>query len=482
MSLDKGYLNTNEQTTPEIMTREELTRQERGELRAAMMGEKAQHALEFQNKACLEFGPAAGIMARELLFWEQRGVDKYGWVYKTEAELEGIGLSRHNQRKARKVLVAKGVLEQDRRGVPARLWFRLDLQRLMELLGPHLQPEANNAPSVNHNYSSANKGVGLVRQSSVSDKSGNLESRTITERTQKELSEVRGVSSPDGSPLNTNEFNLGLQKEHSTNGATTQPAKDDVSSAETKPYNARVVVDVFEDNLSRLGGDPITEDERGRYLREFKEVIQQIEKAEGRKDAQVEMTRVIFRMFLRRLAYRNPYPLSPKMAYRDVRNGEQTPLNFDGLQKALQEPLSDTPRSSLAASERGSNGYPEGYQSGLEERTEPRYKYELEYGTTVKVYEFRMGSGWVWNMNGENWPQVKLLQSAVELLKDENTNTGRVFAGFKQGKHTPEGPLTFDNVLTVLDSDLLDRGYEDGLPADLHADARRIAQGLAGIR
>lgn len=114
----------------------ELTTEEREEYRTLLIGEKAQDAMEFQEWACLEFGPAAGILCRELLFWDNRGVDGEGWIYKTEEELTRKGLSRHFQRKARATLIRRGVLEEEKRGIPCQLWYRLRLESLMEVRFP----------------------------------------------------------------------------------------------------------------------------------------------------------------------------------------------------------------------------------------------------------------------------------------------------------------------------------------------------------
>ncbi len=82
-----------------------------------------------------EFGPHGGIFMSQLLFWDGKGHDPDGWIYKTEKEMEReTGLTRSFQRKARKVLVGKGVLEEDRRGLPRRLHYRADLRGLMAIL------------------------------------------------------------------------------------------------------------------------------------------------------------------------------------------------------------------------------------------------------------------------------------------------------------------------------------------------------------
>ncbi len=48
----------------------DLSMEEREELRTELIGHKADRALWFQTKAVGLFGPAGGIMARQLLFWD----------------------------------------------------------------------------------------------------------------------------------------------------------------------------------------------------------------------------------------------------------------------------------------------------------------------------------------------------------------------------------------------------------------------------
>jgi hypothetical protein len=71
----------------------------------------------------------------QLLFWDGKSHDPNGWIYKTEKEMEReTGLTRSYQRRARKVLVGKGVLEEAKRGLPRRLHYRADLWALMDIL------------------------------------------------------------------------------------------------------------------------------------------------------------------------------------------------------------------------------------------------------------------------------------------------------------------------------------------------------------
>ncbi len=97
-----------------------------------------------QARCVKELGPAAGIFVRQLLFWEGKGHDAEGWIYKTEEEMEHeTGLTRWAQRKARKILVGRGVLEEDKRGLPRRLHYRVDLMALSQTLNPNYSQEGS---------------------------------------------------------------------------------------------------------------------------------------------------------------------------------------------------------------------------------------------------------------------------------------------------------------------------------------------------
>jgi hypothetical protein len=118
------------------MTSEE--REQRKVLKAELAGHKLFHMLAFEARAVRAFGADAGIFCRQLLFWDGKGKDPLGFIWKTEEDWRNeVGLNRNAQRRARKTLKAKGVLEEEHRGVPRRLWFRLDLERLIELVGAY---------------------------------------------------------------------------------------------------------------------------------------------------------------------------------------------------------------------------------------------------------------------------------------------------------------------------------------------------------
>jgi len=77
----------------------------------------------------------AAILLGQLLYWSQRTKDSDGWFYKTGKDMyDETGLSREEQENARKSLTKAGVIEEKRRGVPAKMYFRVDADRLYDLL------------------------------------------------------------------------------------------------------------------------------------------------------------------------------------------------------------------------------------------------------------------------------------------------------------------------------------------------------------
>lgn len=88
----------------------------------------------------------AGVFLSQAMYWTPRGSAPYGWFYKTAEEWTAeTALSYKEQATARKKLREIGVLEEKRMGVPARLWYRVDLERVSELL---LETQDSNRTSI----------------------------------------------------------------------------------------------------------------------------------------------------------------------------------------------------------------------------------------------------------------------------------------------------------------------------------------------
>src|SRR5262249_45025453 len=78
---------------------------------------------------------SAALMLSQAIYWCQRTGRGSGWFYKSHLQWEDeTGLTRHQQVTARKLLRASGVWFEERRGIPARLWFDVDLDALISKL------------------------------------------------------------------------------------------------------------------------------------------------------------------------------------------------------------------------------------------------------------------------------------------------------------------------------------------------------------
>ena len=77
----------------------------------------------------------AALMLSQALYWQQRTKHDGGWWFKKQEEwTDETGLSRREQENARQSLRKLELLYEERRGVPAQLWYRLDEIRLLEML------------------------------------------------------------------------------------------------------------------------------------------------------------------------------------------------------------------------------------------------------------------------------------------------------------------------------------------------------------
>jgi len=97
-------------------------------------------------------GAACGLLLSQFWFWSGtptvRGRSG-GWFWKSQREItEETGLTRAETETARRRLRALGVLEEERRGIPATLHFRLDTAAMQRLLWAHVQAQPAPAPPV----------------------------------------------------------------------------------------------------------------------------------------------------------------------------------------------------------------------------------------------------------------------------------------------------------------------------------------------
>ena len=87
------------------------------------------------------------LLFQQLAYWSDKGSDPE-WIYKTQKDIQDeITLTRTQQENARKKLRTLGVIEEDKRGVPAKLYFRVIWDRVYELLEDYAAQDAGNLQS-----------------------------------------------------------------------------------------------------------------------------------------------------------------------------------------------------------------------------------------------------------------------------------------------------------------------------------------------
>lgn len=85
------------------------------------------------------------LMFQQLAYWSDKGADPDGWIYKTNEEFrQETTINRYQLDKARASLVGRSVLEARRRGLPARMYYRIHWDALYRLLSePVCAPSPN---------------------------------------------------------------------------------------------------------------------------------------------------------------------------------------------------------------------------------------------------------------------------------------------------------------------------------------------------
>lgn len=89
------------------------------------------------QRAFVEFGCGitGALLLSQAIYWSKRTTKAGRWFYKTQSEwTEETGMSRAEQETARRSLRTLGVLEEKRVGIPAKLHYRVNFDRIDALL------------------------------------------------------------------------------------------------------------------------------------------------------------------------------------------------------------------------------------------------------------------------------------------------------------------------------------------------------------
>lgn len=136
----------------------------------------------------------AAMLCCQMIYWSQRIADAEGWFKRKGEDFEEeIGLSPAAQRTARAKMITLGILEEELRGTPAKLWFRLNKTQLVALLTGQAtkQPDVRNENLRRNPSSRAIRAISssLGFEQQVARSSSNL----LLEPTTFKLSEVRAT-------------------------------------------------------------------------------------------------------------------------------------------------------------------------------------------------------------------------------------------------------------------------------------------------
>ncbi|MDD2855727.1 MAG: hypothetical protein PHU01_09380 [Desulfuromonadaceae bacterium] len=89
-------------------------------------------------------GVTATILFGQLLYWRGKEASQDGWLFKSQAEIQQeTALTRDEQETARKKMRETGVLRELKKGIPCRLWYWLDLDKVNELWQENYENQKN---------------------------------------------------------------------------------------------------------------------------------------------------------------------------------------------------------------------------------------------------------------------------------------------------------------------------------------------------
>lgn len=106
----------------------------------------------------------AGLLLAQAVYWSQTKQEEGGWFWKTQEQWEEeTCICRDYQEKARRILGKIGVLEEKLQGVPAKLYFRVNFYRLVELIECGTGTATKRAVSVLETASNEGTGTATIK-------------------------------------------------------------------------------------------------------------------------------------------------------------------------------------------------------------------------------------------------------------------------------------------------------------------------------
>lgn len=170
----------------------------------------------------------AGVLLSQLFYWRDKEQDPDGWVYKSQKDWKReISLTRTEQETARKKLRDAKILQEKLKGNPAKLYFRIDFDKMIEALAALYEARRQDAETL-HAGNLQSKDAGKP-QASMQE----ISKLSFTENTTKTTSE-NTTTAPDG------------------DGSALTPEPKVKPSKRKNTYPAKEMADIFEKGYPAL--------------------------------------------------------------------------------------------------------------------------------------------------------------------------------------------------------------------------------------
>ena len=80
-------------------------------------------------------GVTGALLLSQMCYWSKRTQHPESWFWKTQEQWEEeTGLTRKEQETARKRLVSCGAISEKKEGIPCKIWFKVNYERIFELI------------------------------------------------------------------------------------------------------------------------------------------------------------------------------------------------------------------------------------------------------------------------------------------------------------------------------------------------------------
>lgn len=184
-------------------------------------------------------GINGALMLSQLVYWTARTKNSDGWIYKTQHDWTmETGLTRKEQENARKRLKDLGFLKENKRGVPCKVYFKVERENLYKALIEYSE-SLDLSQYAPNGQSSLNETGELVRPKRTNSVAPNGQS--ITENTTENTTDIYlGASAPKAQKFSAKKF-------LSQNGVSEETAQEfiDLKNKKRKTITERALKIIF---------------------------------------------------------------------------------------------------------------------------------------------------------------------------------------------------------------------------------------------